>query len=49
MDFVIGQVIVTKNNKFQEKQIRNESCKELKGCKVALNKRYFRMSKALKP
>lgn len=49
MDFVTGQVIVAGNNALQDKQIRNAVCEVMEGGREALNKRYYRISKALKP
>lgn len=48
MDFVSGQVIKTGNNALQDKQIRNAVCEVMEGGRDALNKRYYRISKALK-
>ena len=49
MDFVAGQVIVSGNNALQDRQIRNAVCEVMEGGRDALNKRYYRISKALKP
>lgn len=49
MDFVTGQVIVAGNNALQDKKIRNAVCEVMEGGREALNKRYYRISKALKP
>ena len=49
MDFVNGQVIVAVNNALQDRQIRNAVCEVMEGGREALNKRYYRISKALKP
>jgi len=49
MDFVYGQVIVAVNNALQDRQIRNAVCEVMEGGREALNKRYYRISKALKP
>lgn len=48
MDFVSGQVIKAGNNALQDKQIRNAVCEVMEGGRDALNKRYYRISKALK-
>lgn len=48
MDFVAGQVIVSGNNALQDRQIRNAVCEVMEGGRDALNKRYYRISKALK-
>jgi hypothetical protein len=48
MDFVSGQIVVAGNNALQDKQIRNAVCEVMEGGRDALNKRYFRISKALK-
>lgn len=49
MDFVTGQVVVAGNNALQDRQIRNAVCEVMEGGRDALNKRYYRISKALKP
>lgn len=49
MDFVSGQVIKAGNNALQDRQIRNAVCEVMEGGRDALNKRYYRISKALKP
>lgn len=49
MDFVLGQVVKAGNNALQDKQIRNAVCEVMEGGRDALNKRYYRISKALKP
>lgn len=49
MDFVSGQVIVAGNDALQDKKIRNAVCEVMEGGREALNKRYYRISKALKP
>jgi hypothetical protein len=49
MDFVSGQVIKVGNNALQDRQIRNAVCEVMEGGRNALNKRYYRISKALKP
>ncbi|MBL0745712.1 TrlF family AAA-like ATPase [Chryseolinea lacunae] len=49
MDFVTGQVVVSANNALQDKQIRNAVCEVMEGGRDALNKRYYRISQALKP
>jgi len=48
MDFVSGQIINAGNNALQDRQIRNAVCEVMEGGRDALNKRYFRISKALK-
>lgn len=48
MDFVGGQVVKAGNNALQDKDIRNAVCEVMEGGREALNKRYFRISKALK-
>ena len=47
MDFISGQVIVAGNNALQDRQIRNAVCEVMEGGREALNKRYYRISKAL--
>jgi hypothetical protein len=49
MDFVSGQVIKVGNSALQDRQIRNAVCEVMEGGRDALNKRYYRISKALKP
>ncbi|WP_114790438.1 AAA family ATPase [Niabella yanshanensis] len=48
MDFVSGQVVKAGNNALQDKQIRNAVCEVMEGGRDALDKRYYRISKALK-
>lgn len=48
MDFVGGQVVKSGNKALQDKDIRNAVCEVMEGGREALNKRYFRISKALK-
>ena len=48
MNFVSGQIVVAGNNALQDKQIRNAVCEVMEGGRDALNKRYYRISKALK-
>lgn len=48
MDFVGGQVVKAGNNALQDKDIRNAVCEVMEGGREALNKRYYRISKALK-
>jgi Fe-S cluster assembly ATPase SufC len=48
MDFVGGQVVIAGNNALQDKNIRNAVCEVMEGGREALNKRYYRISKALK-
>lgn len=49
MDFASGQVVMAGNNALQDRQIRNAVCEVMEGGRDALNKRYYRISKALKP
>jgi energy-coupling factor transporter ATP-binding protein EcfA2 len=48
MDFVSGQVIKAGNKALQDRLIRNAVCEVMEGGRDALNKRYYRISKALK-
>jgi Fe-S cluster assembly ATPase SufC len=48
MEFHSGQLVVSGNNALQDKQIRNAVCEVMEGGRDALNKRYYRISKALK-
>ena len=48
MDFVSGQVVKAGNNALQDRLIRNAVCEVMEGGRDALNKRYYRISKALK-
>ena len=48
MNFVNGQVVKAGNNALQDKSIRNAVCEVMEGGRDALNKRYYRISKALK-
>lgn len=48
MDFIAGQVRVAGNNALQDRQIRNAVCEVMEGGRDALDKRYFRISKALR-
>lgn len=48
MEFVGGQVVKAGNKALQDKDIRNAVCEVMEGGRDALNKRYFRISKALK-
>lgn len=48
MDYVTGQVVVAGNNALQDKHIRNAVCEVMEGGRDALDKRYYRISKALK-
>lgn len=48
MNFVSGQVVKAGNNALQDRQIRNAVCEVMEGGRDALNKRYYRISKALK-
>jgi hypothetical protein len=48
MEFISGQVIKAGNNALQDRQIRNAVCEVMEGGRDALNKRYYRILKALK-
>lgn len=48
MNYVTGQVVVSGNNALQDKDIRTAVCDVMEGGRDALNKRYYRISKALK-
>ncbi|MFD2554761.1 TrlF family AAA-like ATPase [Sphingobacterium tabacisoli] len=48
MDFVNGQVVTAGNDALQDKDIRNAVCEVMEGGRDALNKRYYRISKALR-
>lgn len=48
MDFVGGQVVKAGNKALQDRDIRNAVCEVMEGGRDALNKRYYRISKALK-
>jgi ABC-type enterochelin transport system ATPase subunit len=48
MDFSEGQVRVVNNDALQSKPIREAVCTVMEGGRDALNKRYYRISKALK-
>jgi DNA repair ATPase RecN len=48
MEFHSGQLIVSGNNALQDRLIRNAVCEVMEGGREALNKRYYRISKALK-
>lgn len=48
MSFNSGQIIVEGNDALQNKDIRLAVCEVMEGGRDALNKRYFRISKALK-
>lgn len=48
MNFVTGQIVVAGNDALQDKEIRQAVCDVMEGGREALNKRYFRISKALK-
>ncbi|MDD4905861.1 MAG: AAA family ATPase, partial [Methylobacter tundripaludum] len=48
MNFTSGQIIVEGNDALQNKDIRLAVCDVMEGGREALNKRYFRISKALK-
>ncbi len=47
MNFNKGQIIVDGNDALQNKKIREAVCEVMEGGKEALNKRYYRISKAL--
>jgi hypothetical protein len=49
MDFVTERVIVSGNNALQDKMIINAVCVVMEGGREALNKKYYRILKALKP
>ena len=49
MNFVTGQIVVAGNDALQNKDIRLAVCNVMEGGRDALNKRYYRISKALKP
>ena len=48
MDYVNGQVAVVGNNALQDKAIRSAVCEVMEGGREALDKRYYRISKALR-
>ncbi len=48
MNFSSGQIIVEGNDALQNKDIRHAVCEVMEGGRDALNKRYYRISKALK-
>lgn len=48
MDFASGQVIKAGNNALQDRSIRNAVCEVMEGGRDALDKRYYRISKALR-
>ena len=48
MEFAAGQVIKVGNNALQDVNIRKGVCEVMEGGRDALNKRYYRISKALK-
>lgn len=47
MDFTNGQVVKVGNNALQDKNIRSAVCEVMEGGRDALDKRYYRISKAL--
>lgn len=47
MDFISGQIVVSANNALQDKQIRTAVCEVMEGGRDALDKRYYRISRAL--
>lgn len=47
MEFNSGQVVVAGNNALQDRHIRNAVCEVMEGGRDALNRRYYRISKAL--
>jgi hypothetical protein len=49
MEFLTGQVGVSENGALQERRIRNAVCEVMEGGREALDKRYYRISQALKP
>lgn len=48
MNFQSGQIVVAGNNALQDRNIRSAVCAVMEGGKDALDKRYYRISKALK-
>ncbi len=48
MNFQTGQIVVAGNNALQDRGIRSAVCSVMEGGKDALDKRYYRISKALK-
>lgn len=48
MNFQSGQIIVAGNNALQDRSIRSAVCAIMEGGKDALDRRYYRISKALK-
>lgn len=48
MNYTTGQITVSANDALQDTEIRNAVCDVMEGGKVALDKRYYRISKALK-
>ncbi len=47
MEFVSGQIVVSANNALQDKGIRTAVCEVMEGGRDALDRRYYRISKAL--
>jgi predicted ATP-dependent endonuclease of OLD family len=48
MNYRTGQIVVSANDALQNKEIRSAVCEVMEGGKIALDKRYYRISKALK-
>lgn len=48
MNYTSGQITVSANDALQDIEIRNAVCDVMEGGKIALDKRYYRISKALK-
>ena len=48
MNYTTGQIVISGNDALQNKEIRNAVCDVMEGGKDALDKRYYRISKALK-
>lgn len=48
MNFQTGQIVVAENNALQDRTIRSAVCAVMEGGKDALDRRYYRISKALK-
>jgi DNA repair ATPase RecN len=48
MNYITGQITVSANDALQDTEIRNAVCDVMEGGKTALDKRYYRISKALK-
>lgn len=48
MNYTTGQITVSANDALQDTEIRNAVCDVMEGGQIALDKRYYRISKALK-